>query len=424
MKENMLEKVLRISIAFSKERDRKRLLEQLLSALMDITNCESGAVYIKNEKSMECGEAQSSNHSKLEIPLEDDRENILGMVRLMNARDEAGKPSDFPAEQEAVCVSLASQAAICLANINYAQQIREMLDSYVKVMSTAIDARTPYNANHTKNMVNYAKRFIAWLKENHGMWGFDEQKIQAFLMCVWLHDIGKLVTPLEIMDKQDRLAHNYVKVMDRFEKIRLLTHIAYLEGKLSSDDAKQRMGQIADAKELVEQVNTIGYLTEELAAKVEVLATYTYEEEGGSRVSWITAEEKEQLLIRKGTLTQTERRVMQEHVEMTRVMLEQMTFGDDYKEVLIWAPQHHELLNGTGYPLGRKGEEICFEVRLLTILDMFEAMTALDRPYKQPVRVEHALQILHEMADEGAIDADILNLFEQSRAWEEPMATE
>lgn len=139
--------------------------------------------------------------------------------------------------------------------------------------------------------------------------------------------------------------------------------------------------------------------------------------------TWITPEEKEQLLIRKGTLTQAEREIMQKHVEMTRKMLEQMALGDDYKDVLNWASQHHELLNGKGYPKGLCGDEICREVRLLTILDIFEAMTAVDRPYKTPMPVGHALGILHRMAEAGEIDAKILELFEQSHAWEGPAAT-
>ena len=132
---------------------------------------------------------------------------------------------------------------------------------------------------------------------------------------------------------------------------------------------------------------------------------------------WITEQEQEQLMIRKGTLTGGERAIMQDHAEKTRMMLEQMALGDDYKDVLQWASQHHELLNGTGYPKGLAGDEICWEVRLLTIFDVFEAMTAIDRPYKQPMPAEHALRIMHEMADRGQLDREVLALFEQSRAW-------
>lgn len=123
-------------------------------------------------------------------------------------------------------------------------------------------------------------------------------------------------------------------------------------------------------------------------------------------------------MIRKGTLTNEERAIMQDHVVMTRRMLEQMSLGEDYQNVVTFASQHHERLNGSGYPEGLKADQICKEVRLLIIIDVFEALTARDRPYKEPMPPEKALGILYNMAGNGEIDMDILKLFEQSRAWE------
>ena len=474
-----LQKVLNIGIAFSKEKNREKLLDQILTSAMDITQCDGGTLYINNGETLEfsimitrsqgihqgggegattlppvplseenvcaCGvlyrrlinipdvyessrfdfsgpkkyDAMTGYHtqSMLVVPLEDDREHVIGVVQLINALDENGQIIPFAGEYEQILLAMGSQAAICLTNMNYAHQIRKMLDSYVKVMSTAIDARTPYNANHTKNMVIYATRFIDWLQNNYPGQYFDEQKKQEFIMSVWMHDIGKLITPLEIMDKQSRLAGNYHLVLDRLEKIRLLARIAQLEGRMSGAQAEQTLLDIRQAEKLVRTVNEAGPLTDEQIGQVEQLASRTYIEEDGTVHSWLTGQEREQLMIRKGTLTSGERAVMQDHVEKTRMMLEQMALGDDYKDVLQWASQHHELLNGSGYPKGLKGDEICWEVRLLTILDVFEAMTAIDRPYKRPMPAEHAFRILQEMADQGQIDQKLLALFEQSRAW-------
>ena len=474
-----LQKVLNIGIAFSKEKNREKLLDQILTSAMDITQCDGGTLYINNGETLEfsimitrsqgihqgggegattlppvplseenvcaCGvlyrrlinipdvyessrfdfsgpkkyDAMTGYHtqSMLVVPLEDDREHVIGVVQLINALDKNGQIIPFAGEYEQILLAMGSQAAICLTNMNYAHQIRKMLDSYVKVMSTAIDARTPYNANHTKNMVIYATRFIDWLQNNYPGQYFDEQKKQEFIMSVWMHDIGKLITPLEIMDKQSRLAGNYHLVLDRLEKIRLLARIAQLEGRMSGAQAEQTLLDIRQAEKLVRTVNEAGPLTDEQIGQVEQLASRTYIEEDGTVYSWLTGQEREQLMIRKGTLTSGERAVMQDHVEKTRMMLEQMALGDDYKDVLQWASQHHELLNGSGYPKGLKGDEICWEVRLLTILDVFEAMTAIDRPYKRPMPAEHAFRILQEMADQGQIDQKLLALFEQSRAW-------
>lgn len=479
-KQDTLQIILNIGLSFSKEKDKNRLLDEMLQAAMEITGCDGGTLYIRNGEELKfkiritrsrgihegagqkettlppvplreehicaCSaiyhrliriddvysdeqydfsgakqyDALTGYHTKsmMVVPLEDDKGRVIGVVQLINAVDENGKVIPFKEEYEQILSSIGSQAAIGLVNMQYADQIREMLDSYVKVMSTAIDARTPYNANHTRNMVHYAKGFIAWLKKQNCQELLDDRKEQEFLMSIWLHDIGKLITPIEVMDKADRLGDHYEKIMDRLERIRLLTRIRHLEGSLSKVQEAELLDSIQWAGELVKEVNTSGRLTDGLKKEVLVLAEKTYQEEDGSSHPWITGEEKEQLLIEAGTLTAKERKIMQQHVEMTRKMLEQMAFGEDYAEVLTWAGQHHELLDGSGYPEGLKGEQICPEVRLLTILDIFEAMTAEDRPYKEPMPVEYALEKLHRMAEAGEVDGEILNLFEQSRAWE------
>ena len=142
-----------------------------------------------------------------------------------------------------------------------------------------------------------------------------------------------------------------------------------------------------------------------------------YTEEDGTEVSVLTEDELSCLSIKKGTLTDEERTVMQSHVSVTKKILDRIDFPDDYLMVRDWASSHHELLNGKGYPEHKCGNDISKEVRLLTILDIYEALTAKDRPYKKPIPPDKALQILHSMADEGSIDENILDLFEKSNAW-------
>ena len=152
---------------------------------------------------------------------------------------------------------------------------------------------------------------------------------------------------------------------------------------------------------------------------VDKLAQQTYLDEKGEEHPLLTDEERVCLSVRKGTLTDEERSVMQSHVAVTGRILSQVTFPKMYAQVPVWAAMHHELLNGNGYPNHVKADEIPPEVRLLTILDVFEALTARDRPYKPPMPLERALGILHIMAEkEGSIDPKILALFEQSKAWE------
>lgn len=479
MKTDTLQKILDIGIALSREKDIDCLLEQILTAAMDITHCDGGTLYMKNEDVLEfrimitksqgvhqggsgdeikmppvplskenvcaCGVLYHNlinipsvyvssvydfsgpkkydqitgykTQTMMVVPMEDDRGEVIGVLQLINALDEEDNVIPFRTEYEQILSALGSQAAICLLNREYAQQIQNMLDSFVRVMTTAVDQRSPYTANHTKNMALYAKRFIQWLNRQNLEWSFDEKEEYIFLMSVRLHDIGKLITPTEIMDKKDRLGENYERVMERLDKIRLLTRIKRLQGSIGEEEEKQLLEDVKGARELVDTVNGIGFLTEQLEKQICEMAFRTYEDEDGTVQPWLTQEERQQLLIRRGTLTEEERQIMQDHVEMTRRMLEQMEFGEAYQDVVTYAIQHHERLNGSGYPRGLKGDEIGKESRLLIIIDVFEALTSRDRPYKKPMPAEKAIGILYNMAEKGEIDMEILNLFEQSKAW-------
>ncbi len=237
-------------------------------------------------------------------------------------------------------------------------------------------------------------------------------------MSVWLHDVGKLVVPLEVMDKESRLGAALPAVLERLRVIGLLGEISLLRGETGEAEARQLKTELRQAEELIRRVNGAGFLPDELLAQVDALAEKTYLDESGACLPWITEEERTALSVRKGTLTAAERSIMESHVVMTGHILAQVSFPKEYARVPQWAAAHHELLNGSGYPDHRKGESIPPEVRLLTVLDVFDALTARDRPYKQPMPAEKALSILHSMVEEGSVDGDILKLFEESKAWE------
>jgi hypothetical protein len=201
--------------------------------------------------------------------------------------------------------------------------------------------------------------------------------------------------------------------------MKLLTRIDVLEGRISAEEAESLTAQRTDALALIEKVDKAGFLPDDTLAAIDALAGRTYRDENGVEQPWITEEEHVCLSIRKGTLTAAERQIMEDHVVVTGRILDQVAFPEEYANVPVWAAAHHELLNGKGYPQHRTAESLPPEVRLLTILDVFDALTAKDRPYKPGMPVEKALSILHSMVNEGSMDENILALFEQSRAWEE-----
>ena len=302
--------------------------------------------------------------------------------------------------------------------IRYSQQITNLLDSLVKALSTAIDERSRYTGKHTRNMVKMGRTFLDWLEMTDSSLKFDHERKRAFLMSIWLHDVGKLTIPLEIMDKATRLGDRLDLIEQRLNKMHLLDRIALLEGRIDDEMFKEREDQRDEWILAIHRINHAGYLKDDDFAYIRKMAEFCYEDEDGRVHPFLTDEEVLCLQIRKGTLTNEERATMQGHVIMTRKILDSVEFPDAFNSVPTWASMHHEFINGTGYPDHKKGEEIPDEVRLLTILDIFEALIAKDRPYKDPFPPEKALQILHNMASEGCLDSDILALFEQSRAWE------
>jgi len=481
-----LNQLLEIGIALSREKDPNCLLRTILEAAMEITSCDGGTLYILTENQLHfkmmitksknyykglCGEPIDlpavalcpenvcahavlsgelinvpdvyndqrfdfsgplrydamtgyQTTSVLVVPMEDDYGDVIGVLQLINATNKDGKIIAFDATYQQVISSLASQAAIRLTTMNYSAEVVELLDSFVRVMSTAIDARSPYNANHTRNMAKYAERFLDWLQGQNHPWSFNQQEKRQLLMSIWLHDVGKLVIPLEVMDKETRLGSMIHAVEYRFETIRLLNKIDLLSNTIEQEEYRKREEMLQQSKDLVAKANVVSFLPDDLLREIELLSLKTYLGEDGRSHPWLEERERIALSVRKGTLTNEERAVMESHVLMTKKMLGEMKFSRNYAMVSEWASAHHEYIDGSGYPNQKKEEEIPREVRIITILDIFDALTARDRPYKPAMPVEKALGILQAMKNEGKLDGELLGLFIQSKAWEEPMQNE
>ena len=356
--------------------------------------------------------------SMLVVPLANDRGELIGVMQLINALNDAGETIPFDPDSEFLISAIASQAALSIVNMKYAEQITSLLDSLVGALSSAIDERSPYNAHHTRNMVTIAEAFLDDLERRGDPLAFSERRRRAFLMSIWLHDVGKLTVPLEIMDKESRLGPLLGDVRERFRVIALLDRVAMLEGRLDAAEQQRRAGALSDALGFITRINTAGFLPDADLEALEALASKRYTDENGAECPLLTDAELGQLRTRKGTLTDAEREIMQNHVVVTSKILSHVSFPKMYSDVPRWAGAHHELLNGRGYPAHLTAERIPVEVRLLTILDVFEALTAQDRPYKPAMPVEKALGILDSMVQEGAVDGELLALFRRSRAWE------
>lgn len=480
--QNNMSRFLEICLALTAESDREKLLSNILDCAIEFAKCDAGTLYLieddglhfvrmvtksqgtrqgghdspitmppvpleekyvaswvaLNNTTINVADVHTDDHfdftgsirydnltgyrtkSMLVVPMTNEKGTVIGVMQLINAMDAHGNTISFDPEVELLIEAIASQAAISFTNMMYATQISDLIESLVGALSTAIDERTPYNANHTRNMVKYAENFLDWLDTTGNDWRFDTQKRSEFILSVWLHDVGKLAVPLEVMDKGTRLGPKYLHdIKTRFKTVRMLNRIARLEGRIGEAEEVRRNDELTNIMSFIIDVDSTGFLPDEKLDKINEIAKLTYEDDSGKLRPLITEKERVCLSIRKGTLTDEERNIMQSHVVVTKHILARVKFPKTYAETPIWAAMHHELLNGSGYPNHISGRGIPKEVRLLTILDVFDALTARDRPYKKGLPVDKALIILHNMVDEGAIDGEILSLYEQSKAWEE-----
>ena len=481
-----MQKVLEIGISLSEEKDFNRLLEKILEQVMEITNCDAGTLYLKDGDFLKfkimrndtmktyqggdgkdpglppvpitrqsvCALALLEDHticvedvrnsenydfsgpirydamtgyhtqSILVVPMHNRRGTSVGVLQLINAMDKDGKVCAFGQDMVMVVESIASQAAITIQNMMYIEDIRGLFQSFVKVMSSAIDERTPYNASHTRHMEQYGSHFIKYLnqksREENGKCLFTPAQEEELLMSVWLHDVGKLVTPLEVMNKAARLTEEQKKeIFHRYEVMELKNKLALLEEKQSAEEAERQAQEIAKARELVERINSAGFLPEEALQQLLVLGEAVFSDGNGNQMPFLTPEERKLLSIRKGTLSEEERKIMENHVVITEKLLSEIRFTSDYSHVREWASSHHEYLDGSGYPKQLKGQEVPMEVRINTILDIFDALIADDRPYKPGMPVDKALTILTIMAEkEGKLDPQLTKQFVESRCWE------
>ena len=364
--------------------------------------------------------------SMLSLPLSaqwNDEQEILGVIQLLNAVD-AKTAKIVPygnVFHPPVIAAMANLAASTLANLMHMREIGLLFHSFVAVMTQAIDERSRYSGDHTQNVARLCNDFATYLgnrfpKEHK--YHFNENKRERLTMAALLHDIGKTITPLNVMDKGDRLGDRLEGIKYRFDVKRLQLEVDYLRGIIADDEYVWLLSEVNKAEKLIEEINPPIFLTENLLRSVEQLDNLYYRDRNGNNVPLLDDYEKEALRIREGTLTAAERNIMREHVVITRRLLDKMTFWKYYKDVPEWAGAHHEFLDGSGYPNGLVGDEIPIGARIVSIIDIFEAIVAADRPYKKDFPASRALDVLTRMAKAGKLSLELVELFIDSKVWE------
>lgn len=385
--------------------------------------------------------------SMLVIPLKNHESNIIGVLQLLNAKDmDSGTVIPFSDEYVDLIGSLASEAAVALTNAQLIQDLKELFYAFIKSIAAAIDEKSPYTGGHIDRVVKLTMMIAE--KINASATGpfadvkFSEDELEELKLATWMHDVGKITTPEYIIDKQTKLETIFDRmhlIETRFDLIASLLTNQILEEKMavlqdgrgdvekiSELDVRLKKGlkELREEKLFIAASNTPGEFMDDARLKrLHEIAGKTYEFNGETR-PYITGEELKNLSIKKGSLTEEERRVVENHVYMTKVMLEQLPFPKNLSNVASYASGHHEKLDGTGYPSGLGPGELSLQARIMAIADVFEALTAKDRPYKKPMKLSQAVGILESMQKDNHIDADIFDIFIRSNLFMEYAVSE
>ena len=357
--------------------------------------------------------------SMIVIPMADTEGELVGVLQLMNSKDKEGNVIPFTEDAEFVLRSMGSQAAVSVSNMKYMEEIKKQLHSFVSAFATAVDERTPYNGSHTRKVAVYAVILADYVNKMYEQGKceeyFDENRKDQLHLSAALHDIGKMIVPLSVMNKATRLDGGLVKIEERFKLLKAYYEIDFLKGKITKELFNEKMQYLNDSLAFITEIDNAGFMPDEKIARVEEIAANTYENEEGAKLSYLTEVEKECLSIRRGTLTQEEREIMESHVVMTHKILNKVYFSKHYSKVNFFASTHHEALNGSGYPNHLAAEDLEMESRILAVVDVFDALTCTDRPYKKPMPKERAFAILHDMANrEGKLEDRLVTWLEEA----------
>lgn len=398
--------------------------------------------------------------SCITLPLTNRKGYIVGVVQFVNAKDAKGKSISFTKEMQADIYSICSLATVVLENRKLTEDYGQLLESFIEVLARAIDAKSPYTGAHCQRVPVIARMLAtAAVQEDTGplkAFEMSNDDWYALNIASWLHDCGKVTTPEYVVDKATKLEtiNNRIhEIRNRFEILRRDLHIEYLKKRLADIAPKEVLEQdfVAKLQQLERDFDTITRcntgdvaLTDEDIAELNRIAQIRFmrwfsrlkgiswaerdlitDKEAADRPGYETLlQDREDhifgeynrgelynLTVRSGTINKEEREKINEHIIVTIDMLKALPFPKELANVVEYAGAHHERVDGKGYPNGLSGEQMSVPAKIMAIADIFEALTANDRPYKEPKKLSEVLTIMRHMKNNGHIDPDLYEVF-------------
>lgn len=401
-----------------------------------------------------------STVSVLTLPIMGRKDNIVGIAQFTNPIDNNGKTISFTLENQNTVQAVCNLIGIVLENRKLAEDYGQLLESFIEVLARAIDAKSPYTGAHCQRVPVIARLLAtaAVQQETGPLRNFEMSSEDWYTLHIasWLHDCGKVTTPEYIVDKATKLETIYNRIHEirnRFEILRRDAHIEYLQKRLANTDTQEnlqaefvaKVAQLEKDFDFVARCNTgDNELNDDDIVELERISQRQFtryfnrmkglswaERDNVKDVELYSHPSRENLLqnredlifgqynhgelynlqTRRGTINKEEREKINEHIVVTIDMLKALPFPKELSKVVEYAGAHHERVDGKGYPNGLTGDEMSVPAKIMAIADIFEALTANDRPYKEPKKLSQVLAIMKDMKNNGHIDPDLYNVF-------------
>jgi HD-GYP domain-containing protein (c-di-GMP phosphodiesterase class II) len=377
--------------------------------------------------------------SFLTIPMKNHEKEIIGVLQLLNSKDrKTEEVIAFSPEIQQLVESLASQAAVAMTNQNLIEGLKALFESFITLIADAIDEKSPYTGGHCRRVPEMAMMLGNMaVKATTGPFKdftMSEKELYELRIAAWLHDCGKVTTPEYVVDKATKLSTIFdrIELIDtRFELLKNQAEVEMLRqqvevmrkghpDRIKSMDVQLRAHkeQLDSDREFIRNANIGGeFMTPEHQERVKQIANYKYKDENGEMAPFLTENEVYNLNIARGTLTNEERQVINNHIVVTINMLESLPYPKALRKVPEYAGGHHERMDGKGYPRGLTREQMSIPARIMGIADIFEALTARDRPYKKAKTLSESLFILGKMKIDNHVDPDLFDLFIREKVY-------
>jgi len=381
------------------------------------------------------------SQSFLTVPMLDHEGQVIGVLQLINAKPPGAQSVQaFSQADQSLAESLASQAAIALTNRMLITQLEELFESFIGMINAAIDEKSPYTGGHCQRVPTLTMQLAQAVNDTKdgplADFKLDERDMYELKIAGLLHDCGKVTTPVHVVDKATKLQTLFdrIELLDtRFEVLKRDAEIACLRAQLALRQPQDTVAEAAHEKGLQAELERIDedrdflrrsnrggeFMKDEDLARVrDIGASRFWTAPSGQQSPFLSDDELENLSIRAGTLTAAEREVINHHIVATIKMLERLPWPNHLKKVTEYAGGHHERMDGKGYPKGLTRDQMSWPARMMGIADIFEALTASDRPYKPGMTLSKAMGIMNNFKRNGHIDPDLFDVFVRQRVYQ------